>query len=323
MLRDSFAKAMQLRIGESPTIYYGMESRNATDPATASRLKSENVHPGTELLYCGDRLNPRIAPQSLQQANCDAIATFRRGAPLGVHLHVDETECPMDSPNAEPECIDGRLDGGSTVNGLFSFLTFFTMVLCAFACLMCHDPRCRHRGLREGSTPLREANRTRSRQQGLSAEQMAALPRVRVTDGRASTCTVCFEPVDDGEEIFALRCGHRHHEQCLTDWLQRKSECPDCRGPIRLDDAEYDPPSTGNSVAVQPPAQEQPQRVDGGTTGAAAAAVMSSDLSGASTMDQLRALQEAQSNLANGEQAISTVVETVQNPVGNTGVDQV
>ena len=48
----------------------------------------------------------------------------------------------------------------------------------------------------------------------------------------ASTCTICFEPVNSNEEVFALSCGHRHHLQCLTGWLERKNECPDCRGRV-------------------------------------------------------------------------------------------
>lgn len=259
MLRNSFTVAGNLKIGESPTIYWGVESHwraesNATEATVAARLQSIGAQPGTELLYCGDRLDQRIGPPSLLQANCDAIATFRRGAPLGANLHLGETECPMDSPNAEPECIDGRVDGGSTMASVSAAFVFAMVLGVLLVCCMSLKQG-RNSYSRDSSTPLREASR-----QGLSTEQMAALPRMRVADGRGSTCTVCFEPVDDGEEIFALRCGHRHHQSCLTDWLTRKSECPDCRGPIRLEEAVSDPPSVGSAVvAVQPATQEQEQ----------------------------------------------------------------
>merc|ERR1719231_1818416 len=85
---------------------------------------------------------------------------------------------------------------------------------------------------------------------------------MRVADGRGSTCTVCFEPVNDGEDIFALRCGHRHHQQCLTDWLQRKNECPDCRGLIqREDEMSAPPPPVVVCVDALPlPEQQQQQQ---------------------------------------------------------------
>eukprot|EP01043_Picozoa_sp_COSAG02_P067373 COSAG02_NODE_10807_length_1855_cov_1.517084_2_plen_531_part_01 len=241
MLRESFAKAGRLKVGESPTVYWGMEFHNNTAAATAAQLQSVHVEPGSELLYCGDRLSPSEAPDSFLQANCDTIATFRHGVALGENLHVDETECPMDSPNAEPECIDSRVDGHAARS--FSSFMFFTIVLGVFACLASAQSA-RGNGRRENTATvaLRGADGARDRSQGLSAEDIAAFPRMRVADRRGSTCTVCFEPVDDGEDIFELRCGHRHHQQCLTDWLQRKSECPDCRGPIQLEDEIPGPP---------------------------------------------------------------------------------
>lgn len=53
-----------------------------------------------------------------------------------------------------------------------------------------------------------------------------------VCDGVVSICSICFEPVHDGVEILTIPCTHRHHAECLTDWLRRKNECPDCRGNV-------------------------------------------------------------------------------------------
>lgn len=245
-------------------VYWGMESHNATDVATVAQLKSARVEPGSELLYCGDRLDPAVAPQSFLQANCDTIATFRHGAAPGDNLHVDQAECPMDSPNAEPECIDSALDGyGGGAGSSSAFLVFFVLLLGVLT--WCSARQAAGTTRSDHTAALRAPGDVRSRSAGLSAEDIAALPRMSVMDGRSSTCTVCFEPVDDGEEIFALRCGHRHHQQCLTDWLQRKSECPDCRSPITLDDAlSHSPPprDTGceNSgpPTDRPPTEQQP-----------------------------------------------------------------
>lgn len=244
-----------------------MDSHDAADMATAAELKSAHVAPGSELLYCGDRLDPTIAPQSFLQANCDTIATFRHGAAPGENLHVGQAECPMDSPNAEPECIDSELDGyGGGVGSSSAFFVFFVLLLgCTACCAARQGVSASHS---ERTAALRGPGAARSRSDGLSAEDIAALPRMGVTDGRSSTCTVCFEAVDDGEEIFALRCGHRHHQQCLSDWLQRKSECPDCRGPIALEDAQSHSPPLGGGPAgcenARPGSVEQLPEVLGG-----------------------------------------------------------
>lgn len=58
------------------------------------------------------------------------------------------------------------------------------------------------------------------------------LRREAVRDGVVSTCSICFEPIHDGLEILTIPCAHRHHAECLTDWLRRKNECPNCRGQV-------------------------------------------------------------------------------------------
>lgn len=58
------------------------------------------------------------------------------------------------------------------------------------------------------------------------------LGREVVCDGVVSTCSICFEPVHDDVEILTIPCAHRHHAECLTDWLRRKNECPNCRGQV-------------------------------------------------------------------------------------------
>ena len=319
MLRDSFAKSMRLKIGESPTIFFGLEGGNATDAATRARLEALHVSPGAELLYCGDHSHPHTAPQGFVQATCDAVATMRRGAALGSNMHVNLAECPMDAPNADPECVDSSVDGGA-VGGFpaFGFMIFF---LGMFTCCSICQPalsRTNRRGRQQlldggdaaaggrggGGGGGRNGRRAASESAGLSAEALAALPRVRVEDSRGTTCTICFEVVDDGEEIFALSCGHRHHQSCLNDWLQRKSDCPDCRGRVRPADLTT---AGATSTAGQSRQACETRGGSGGGGGggttttapaAAAAAALSPELAQAPAMDQLLALQAAQSSLA-------------------------
>ncbi|XP_022185346.2 E3 ubiquitin-protein ligase TRAIP [Nilaparvata lugens] len=45
------------------------------------------------------------------------------------------------------------------------------------------------------------------------------------------TCAICEELFngEDREIIFATKCGHIFHHQCLTKWLERSDTCPQCR----------------------------------------------------------------------------------------------
>lgn len=139
---------------------------------------------------------------------------------------------------------------------------------------------------RAGQPPNRVGRTAPAQSRGLSAEVVAALPRVVVQlDGaeEASTCTICFEPVVSNEQVFALSCGHRHHLQCLTGWLERKDECPDCRGRV-----------TGGPTAA--PVGGPLGRVLAGA-GVGAAPVIAPGPS-SSTREQLVATQAMQSGLS-------------------------
>lgn len=112
MLADTFAIATEMRLGESPTIFFGLETAlgNATTPAIASQLAARGLTPGTDVLYCGDRVG-----QDFVDATCETVDTFQRGAALGAHLHIGENECPLNSPTeSEPECVDGEYSSNPT-----------------------------------------------------------------------------------------------------------------------------------------------------------------------------------------------------------------
>jgi hypothetical protein len=47
-------------------------------------------------------------------------------------------------------------------------------------------------------------------------------------------CSICLEEIKDTQRITVIRsCQHGFHELCLQPWLQTKSTCPNCRGPLR------------------------------------------------------------------------------------------
>ncbi|KAM0058691.1 putative chromatin regulator PHD family [Helianthus debilis subsp. tardiflorus] len=42
-------------------------------------------------------------------------------------------------------------------------------------------------------------------------------------------CVICLREYQVGEMIGTLRCKHGYHQECITNWLMQKSECPMCR----------------------------------------------------------------------------------------------
>eukprot|EP01052_Picozoa_sp_SAG31_P048068 SAG31_NODE_9889_length_1215_cov_1.294803_2_plen_300_part_00 len=46
----------------------------------------------------------------------------------------------------------------------------------------------------------------------------------------ASTCAICMEEYEAGNELISLpNCGHRFHRDCLAAWLDKNNSCPNCR----------------------------------------------------------------------------------------------
>jgi len=43
-------------------------------------------------------------------------------------------------------------------------------------------------------------------------------------------CSICLELIDDN--CCTLKCSHNFHKECITEWLERKSVCPNCRTDI-------------------------------------------------------------------------------------------
>jgi Ring finger domain len=44
-----------------------------------------------------------------------------------------------------------------------------------------------------------------------------------------NTCTICYAPLEDGDRVGALPCGHEFHvHPCLKHWLTRRNVCPLC-----------------------------------------------------------------------------------------------
>jgi hypothetical protein len=42
-------------------------------------------------------------------------------------------------------------------------------------------------------------------------------------------CMICLEDFKSKEKVTALPCIHFFHTQCITEWIERKNECPVCK----------------------------------------------------------------------------------------------
>ena len=75
---------------------------------------------------------------------------------------------------------------------------------------------------------------------GISAKQMAALPKHTHGDGQSISstpsggegqkgCCICLEDFAQGDTVVGLPCQHCFHFDCAKEWLKCSQECPLCR----------------------------------------------------------------------------------------------
>ena len=60
-------------------------------------------------------------------------------------------------------------------------------------------------------------------------QSLRTVPFSKDNCGKESSCSICLEQLNEGEEVVLLECGHPFHKNCLDPWLQLHSECPSCR----------------------------------------------------------------------------------------------
>lgn len=55
-------------------------------------------------------------------------------------------------------------------------------------------------------------------------------------EGGEQSCSICLETFQVGDSVSWSRnlthCSHAFHTDCLNTWLERKADCPCCRGPF-------------------------------------------------------------------------------------------
>ncbi len=59
---------------------------------------------------------------------------------------------------------------------------------------------------------------------------LAKCPKVPVTEAEPKYCSICISGIDTGQTVYALKCEHCYHNECLEGWMGRgEKSCPNCR----------------------------------------------------------------------------------------------
>ena len=74
-------------------------------------------------------------------------------------------------------------------------------------------------------------NQRRNQESGTDhQEPLLPLPDTIAT--KSETCTICIDDFEEGERVIELPCKHAFHPKCITPWLKKSSECPNCKTKI-------------------------------------------------------------------------------------------
>ncbi|CAJ0956690.1 unnamed protein product, partial [Mesorhabditis belari] len=89
---------------------------------------------------------------------------------------------------------------------------------------------------------------------GLSPEEVARIPRVKVNQKHVDNdtqCTTCMESFKKDETVLELNCRHIFHQDCLVPWFERHRTCPICRQEV---DPSTFPDASSESTQPSAPA---------------------------------------------------------------------
>ena len=46
--------------------------------------------------------------------------------------------------------------------------------------------------------------------------------------GDKKECSICLENINKNHLIRVLKCFHIYHDECISEWLNKKKICPEC-----------------------------------------------------------------------------------------------
>ena len=74
------------------------------------------------------------------------------------------------------------------------------------------------------------------RGKGAKKDDVESLPKITYRTGMFGggeiTCPIALTPFEDGDQVVELRCGHRFHDDSISEWLLINANCPVCRTQI-------------------------------------------------------------------------------------------
>lgn len=76
----------------------------------------------------------------------------------------------------------------------------------------------------------------RYRQQITNPPEQPTLIDIKiVTEKTIESCIICFDQLitPDNSNYIIIKCGHKYHQECLSEWIKIKSSCPICRFEIK------------------------------------------------------------------------------------------
>lgn len=47
--------------------------------------------------------------------------------------------------------------------------------------------------------------------------------------GEEDVCSICLVTAVQGDRLFELVCNHLFHQDCITPWFKKSTQCPNCR----------------------------------------------------------------------------------------------
>ncbi|KPJ03477.1 TRAF-interacting protein [Papilio xuthus] len=57
-------------------------------------------------------------------------------------------------------------------------------------------------------------------------------PIVAPSEKMHMLCSICNDLLNQTESIYAIKCGHMFHHNCLAQWIARSKSCPQCRNKV-------------------------------------------------------------------------------------------
>ncbi|XP_043257964.1 E3 ubiquitin-protein ligase TRAIP-like [Colletes gigas] len=75
-------------------------------------------------------------------------------------------------------------------------------------------------------------------------------------------CAICKDHLEQSDDIFHTQCAHVFHFQCLTQWLERSTSCPQCREKVTRNKIYRLYFTFSNNEPVEPQTCTSKERID-------------------------------------------------------------